>query len=308
MRHARLAEIVHLKNNRMENTHANKNPIAIHSIPPLTGAMLSANVADGKSLRSFIDSQCSVVPKRHPIYCTENTSLFKRLKENRQVNEAHVQALMSSFDKDGYLFTIVYVNERLEIIDGQHRCEAAKRLQLPVYFMIMPGWGMREVTILNVNSRNWTINDFMETHAKAGNPNYVRFKEFFDAHEFDVTTCQLIVTGRRSGGYAASDEFRLGQMQVDDQQLTDGYLKAKKIADMQPFHPLGWKSRNFVEAMLTLLAVANYDHDHLLLKLQTYPDILLAGAKSLRTDEYLKIFLDKYNFRRLKDRLDISRR
>jgi len=82
---------------------------------------------------------------------------------------------MDSFEKDRYLFAIVFICEKLEIIDGQHRCKAAKRKDLLIYFMVMPGWGIKEASVLNVNSRNWTIVDFMETHSKAGNPNYVRF-------------------------------------------------------------------------------------------------------------------------------------
>lgn len=293
----------------MEINHTHETTIAIHSMQPLTASMLAADIAEGMSLKSFLEKETtSLAHKRHPLYCTYNPSLFKRLKENRHLNEAHVQALMASFEKDGYLFTVVYVNEKLEIIDGQHRVEAARRKSLPVYFMIMPGWGMREVTVLNVNSHNWTIQDFMESYAKAGNPNYIRFKEFFDAFEFDVTTCQLIVLGRRSGRRADSDEFRLGLMQVDDQHMTDAHLKARKILDLKPFHPHGYMSRSFVEAMLTLFGTSGYDHEHMVLKLQTYPDILLVGAKSLRVDEYLRILTDKYNFRRLKDKLEIRQR
>jgi hypothetical protein len=174
--------------------------------------------------------------------------------------------------------------------------------------MVMPGWGIKEVTILNMNSRNWTILDFMETHAKAGNPNYIRFKEFFDANEFDVTVCQLIITGKRSGGYASTDEFRLGHMQIDEQHMTDAWLKAKKIAEFRQFHPQGWKSRHFVEAMLSLFAAKGYDQAHMIAKLTTYPELMLIEARSLRVDEYLRVFLDKYNFRRMKDRIEVNRR
>jgi len=294
----------------METSSNTHDPvITIHKVKALTKDMLSAEIASGMTLKAFFSQECTALTHgQHALRLTKNSPLFKHLEENRLINEAHVQALMESFKKDGYLFTILYVNEKLEIIDGQHRCEAARRLGLPVYFMIMPGWGIKEVTILNVNSRNWTIVDFMETHAKAGNPNYVRFREFYAAYEFDVTTCQLIILGRRSAGYAGTDEFRLGLMQVDEQQMTDAYIKVKKIADFQTFHPHGWKSRNFVEAMLTLFKTKGYEHEHMVLKLQTYPDLLLAGAKSLRVEEYVNLFLEKYNFRRIKDKLELPRR
>jgi len=134
------------------------------------------------------------------------------------------------------------------------------------------------------------------------------FKEFYEAYKFDIITCQLIVTGHRSGGYALTDSFRIGLMQLDEQQITDAYIKAKKIADIAIHHPLGWKSRNFVKAMLALFYVREYYHEHMLLKLQTYPVVMLANAKLLRVDEYLQILLEKYNFRRIKDRIENGRR
>lgn len=290
-----------------ETNRKTQNDITIRTTHQLTKSMLAKQVTEGTSLRSFLTKRCSeAISGLSPIYSTTEVSMFRHLHENRRINEAHVRALLDSFEKDGYLFTIVYVNEKLEIIDGQHRCEAAGRCGLPVFFMVMPGWGMKEVTILNVNSRNWTILDFMETHARAGNPNYVRFKEFFDEHDFDVTICQLVVTGKRSAGYAGTDHFRLGLMVVDDQQMAEAYQKARRISDFEPFHPLGWKSRNFVKAMLTLFSAKGYNHEHLMQRCNEHPDILLSRAKSLRVDEYLNLLLEKYNFRRSKERLELS--
>jgi hypothetical protein len=283
--------------------------ISIRSIEPLTSVMLNYELPDGITLSTFLATECSVlVDGRFQVFTTKNCSFFTCMEENRLINEAHVQALMESFAKDGYLFTILYVNEKLQIIDGQHRQEAVKRSGLPVYFMVMPGWGIKEVTILNMNSRNWTVVDFMEAHAESGNPNYIRFKEFFDAHEFDVTVCQFIITGRRSRGYASSDEFRLGNTQIDDQLLTAAYVKSKKILEFKPFHPYGFKSRNFVEAMLALFTASGYEHDHMVAKLTTYPEMILIQARPLRVEEYLRIFTDKYNFRRMKDKIEVARR
>jgi len=292
---------------KLHNT--TESGIAVRSIKKLSEKALASSIAENITLGGFLTQGCTIHgTDEYALYQTMEWDYFKLLEENRFVNEAHVEALMNSFVKDGYLFTIIYVNEKMEIIDGQHRFEAAKRSKLPVHFMVMSGWGIKEVTILNVNSRNWTIVDFMETHAKSGNPNYVRFKEFYDAHEFEITVCQLLVAGKRSRGAASFDKFRNGLMIVDDQQITDAYLRAKKIMALKQFHPHGWRSRNFVEALLALFQVKNYDHDHLVEKLTLYPELLLAQARSLRTEEYLKLFLDKYNFRRTKNRIEVTRR
>jgi disulfide oxidoreductase YuzD len=283
--------------------------IVIRPIKKLSEKALATPIAENTTLDDFLGLKCTKYGLgEFSLYHTNEWSYFRFLAENRYINEAHVEALMDSFTKDGYLFTILFVNEKMEIIDGQHRFEAARRSKLPVYFMVMPGWGIKEVTILNVNSRNWTIVDFMGTHAKAGNPNYVRFKEFYDAHEFEITVCQLIVAGKRSRGTASLDKFRTGMMVVDDQQITDAYLRAKRIMELKQFHPHGWRSRNFVEAMLTLFRAKNYDNEHLIDKLKLYPEVLLLHARSLRIEEYLKLLLDKYNFRRTKNRIDPPRR
>ena len=239
------------------------------------------------------------------IYRTTDYSAFSRLAENRDMREAHVQALMQSFENDGYLFTIVYVNEKVEIIDGQHRFESAKRKHLPVFFIVMPGWGIREVSILNVNSLNWTMEDFMNTHARSGNQNYVRFKEFFDANPFDITTCQLILFGRRSKAGGNADWFRSGEMKLEKSDLERGFSKSRKILEFKDFHPHGFKTRNFVEALLKLLNTKGYVHRHMIEQLKRYPVSLLFEARSLRVAEYLKMLVEKFNYRR-KDKLDLD--
>ncbi len=258
----------------------------------------------GEYLLTFLSNGCKVLPfTDFKVYVTTSYEAFSRLSENRELNEQHVHTLMQSFEKDGYLFTILYVNEKMELIDGQHRFEAAKRKHLPVYFIIMPEWSIKEVAILNVNSRNWSMEDFLSTHAKGGNQNYIRFKEFYDEFDFDITTVQLILLGKRTKQSGTKDDFRAGKMVVDDAILTKGYVKARKIIKFKDYHPLGYKSRNFVEAMLSLMNRKGYDHGHMIEQFKKYPEMMLFDARSLRVEEYEKILVEKYNYRK-KDKLE----
>lgn len=286
-----------------------ESQVTSHSLVPLTARVLNSEISKSTTLGTFLNDHCiPLTTGKCRVYATSVYKYFRCLDENRPINEGHVLSLMNSFTRDGYLFTIVYVNEQLAIIDGQHRFEAAKRKRLPVYFVIMVGWSIREVTMLNMNSRNWTIADFLESHAKAGNPNYIAFKKFFSSHDFDVTTCQLIMTGRRSGGYAATDEFRQGKLKLYDEQITDAYKKANMITDFKTYHPYGWTSRNFVEAMLILFDSKNYDHERMCSKMRAYPDLLLAEARSLRAEEYLNRFMERYNHRQTKNKIELKKR
>ncbi len=281
--------------------------IVQHPVSILSDDMLEKTVirGNGQYLTTFLCNSCSVLPfNDFKMYKTTDYSGFSHLTENRDLNEMHVHTLMESFVKDGYLFTILYVNEKMQIIDGQHRFEAAKRKHLLVYFIIMPGWGIKEVAILNVNSRNWTMEDFMNTHAKAGNENYQRFKEFYDKHDFDITTAQLIILGRRTKQAGGNDDFRAGKIKINEGQITKAYVKGNKLQAFKDFHPHGWKSRNFVEVMLQLFNTKGYDHGHMIEQLKKYPEMVLIEARTLRQEEYKKIFVEKYNYRK-KDKIEL---
>ena len=60
------------------------------------------------------------------VYRTEDLSIFKTLKGNREVKENRKQTLIESIDKHGYITNPIIVNERFEVIDGQGRLAACK--------------------------------------------------------------------------------------------------------------------------------------------------------------------------------------
>ena len=71
--------------------------------------------------------------------------------------------------------------------------------------------------------------------------------------------------------------------------------------------PYGWTSRNFVEAMLILFDSKNYDHERMCSKMRAYPDLLLAEARSLRAEEYLNRFMERYNHRQTKNNIELRK-
>lgn len=287
--------------------------VKIVPVHPLTTDMLNWEIAPGLKLEKFLNEKCVIVGNgtvggMYTIYETRAKEPPSILDANREIVERHIQALMESYRKDGYYFTLLYLNEKLLEIDGQHRFEAANRLGLPSRFMIMPGWSIKEVTVLNVNSRNWRPIDFLESYAKQKNPNYVRFKEFYDENEFDIMTCRILLTGKRMRGGPAMEDFRSGTMQIDDEMVVTAAMRARRIQAMRKFHPNGWKSQNFVEAMVWLMNTTGYDHDYMLEKLSKFPVTSLERSGALRVDEYLNIFEEKYNERRKQGKIQLIRR
>lgn len=69
---------------------------------------------------------------------TSNYSRFKHLNGNRNIVEPHLRRLIKSIQENGWLENSpVLVNQKYEIIDGQHRFEACKTLGLPIEYMVV---------------------------------------------------------------------------------------------------------------------------------------------------------------------------
>ena len=66
------------------------------------------------------------------IFETTDYDIFKRLEGNRADIERRAKKVIKSIKAVGQIKAPIIVNERFEIIDGQARAEAFRRLGLPI--------------------------------------------------------------------------------------------------------------------------------------------------------------------------------
>lgn len=111
------------------------------------------------------------------IYETTNYEMFKYLKGNRTVK--YSKKLELAAKEVGFLYQIL-VNEKMEIIDGQHRLEVCKKLGLPVRYEIKKGAGDNEVESLNTTAANWTLKNYIEHYSLLGNEEYQKLGKILD--------------------------------------------------------------------------------------------------------------------------------
>lgn len=106
------------------------------------------------------------------IWETDDYSLFKRLEHNRSVTNARKEKLIASMSVHEVLCPII-VNKNMEIIDGQGRYEAKKEMGLPIYFIIDENADISDCQRMNATNSKWSILDFAQSYASAGNVNYI---------------------------------------------------------------------------------------------------------------------------------------
>lgn len=107
---------------------------------------------------------------------TKNYEMFKSVLGNRDLIERNIQKKVDSMKEYGQITPII-VNEKYEIIDGQHRLEACKRLGIEVSYVIKPGLTPEYCAAANKSTENWKLVDYINFYTKRGNESYIRLSK-----------------------------------------------------------------------------------------------------------------------------------
>lgn len=113
---------------------------------------------------------------------TEQYDKFRRLEGNRAILEPRVKKIMKSIQEVGYILSPILVNDQWEVVDGQGRLEALKRLGLPVDYIMLPGVGINECRAMNIHQSNWSMLDYIKSYAELGDVSYTFFLQLYKAY------------------------------------------------------------------------------------------------------------------------------
>jgi len=224
-----------------------------------------------------------------PTYVTKKYEIFKYLSGNRDINKLHVNRLKQSM-KQKYLFTIILVNEKNEVIDGQHRLEACKDLQLPIRYIIAKGYGLEEVQRLNANSKSWNADDYMNGYCNLGYKNYIIYRDYKKRYGFGHNETQALLTGKFTRG--KNTGFNDGNFQIKN--LKESIDKAELIIKVAPYYK-GYKRRSFIYSLMHLLEKEQFNFDEFIKKLKIQSTKLV---DCINQDQYTMLIEDIYNFKR----------
>lgn len=235
---------------------------------------------------------------------TNDYSVFNKIEGNRVVNKLHVERLKTSFSKN-YLMSPIIVNQKYQIIDGQHRFNAAKELGLPINFIVVEGYGLKEVQTLNTNSKNWRKLDYLHAFCDLGYEEYLKMKEFMDYFpDFGIAVSEQLLTNTTGGvnnrAYAAKvngkfvgrkKNFQEGELQIPDLDLA--YENGEKVMMFKPYYD-GFNRAVFVSAMIAMFKHENYNHSQMIQKVANNPTTLVHCSN---VTQYKILFEEIYNFR-----------
>ena len=230
-----------------------------------------------------------MVKHSNQVHTTTDYFLFKPIEGNRNKNLLHINRLKKSMS-DNYLFTVIIVNEKYEIIDGQHRFDVIQELKLPLNYIVCNGYGLNEVHILNQNSKTWTSDDYLDGYCKLGYKDYLRYKEFKELYGIGHYECMWLLNGAQLSN--PTQVFFTGDFKVKN--YNEACKIIEKIMLVEPYYE-EWKRRSFILAMLQLFKNPNFELTEFLQKLKLQPTAL---SNCSTTNQYVSLIEEIYNYRR----------
>lgn len=130
------------------------------------------------------------------IKSTKDYSIFKKLIGNRNITDARVNKIIKSINKVGYIPNPIIVNENMEIIDGQGRLEALKRLGLEVEYIVVESTGINECISMNLNQTNWNLMNYIVSYASRKNENYIKLLKLLQEYnDFNLNALATALFG-----------------------------------------------------------------------------------------------------------------
>lgn len=165
---------------------------------------------------------------------TTNYSLFKVKQGNRVVNQKHVNKLKESFQKHDYLPSCpIIVDEDFNVIDGQHRLEAAKQLGIAIFYVVEKEPDNDLLIDLNVTQRKWSSTDYINYFAEKGNEHYIRFRRLLNEIPMDVNTILDMAKLQDVGGHYLQSVVKTGELTIDKVEIARAHFMYENILTLR---------------------------------------------------------------------------
>ncbi len=248
---------------------------------------------------------------------TTDLGMFKKSPLNRNTDSPESQTRILNISKsmieDGLLLSPIIVSSDFHVIDGSHRLEAAKLAGKGIYYIIDKSVGSSSQSVfeatkrLNVNSKEWTKNDYLMGYSSKGIKSYKVLNTFSKQYPMFTLTERLMLLNNSGTRHSNKRVFANGEYEIDDTQIEVGREWAEKLLKLKPYFPEHYTDSVFVRALLTIMEKSKYfSFEGFLRQVKKHPNLL---KKQEDKKSYAKMIEHIYNFgRRVRLPIQLSAR
>lgn len=218
--------------------------------------------------------------KEYQILKTNDYDKFSFIESNRNLNSRNYAKLVKSIEKEQLIIPIL-VNEKYEIIDGQHRFTACKELNKPIYYYIVEGYTIEQVKRANMVNSIWKKEDYLHMHLEQGNDRYIQINDLISKYNIVISDMiNIFATINKANNTLTSKDFEEGNFNIDNIDKVKEFLEA--LTDFKAFKH--YNSKTFIRAFLRLYTNEKYEHSKMKERLEVRIGQL---KKKSNIDEYL---------------------
>ncbi len=229
------------------------------------------------------------------IEVTTDYSIIKTISGNRFVNPKDVEIIMTSMQIKQLIVPAI-VNEKMQLIDGQHRLAACIKLSLPFYFIQVDGYALPEVQQMNASMKNWKPVDFLDSFIELYNAGEKEFHNYITLQKFMRDTgltlsASLYLSDITAPPGEITNKFKTGKFTFVDEPLS------RKIAlyarDFDQYDQTRWRRTTFLKVFASICTNKGYKHDKMMKNTTSQWNKLLLMSNELATRSLL---LEIYNY------------
>lgn len=179
------------------------------------------------------------------IESTIDYSMFKQVGFNKEKNKRHIWKLKNAIQKENLLHLHpILINNLCEIIDGQHRFEAAKELGLPVFY-IKSDISYDHILTSNYIQNGISLIDVIKFYStKDKIPSYIKLYHYLKSMEVNPKcffglifggTSRSILEFIKSGKFQFPSDMQTMERLIDSYNSFKEFVKSKRITPFSMF-------------------------------------------------------------------------
>lgn len=189
---------------------------------------------------------------------------FKFLELNRDPDRNNINAIKASMSIRALPIPII-VNQKKEIIDGQHSFICRKELGLPIVYLVIDNLTIDHVPLFQTG-RPWKDHDWLKLWKGKGNQHYSLYEQFRNEHKLGHWTVVGLLFGETyPQGVNRVSLWRDGKFKVnylkDAEELMDKVDSIAKHLDKKLINDKKQVNRNFIYGLKKALTNAKFNFD-----------------------------------------------
>lgn len=231
---------------------------------------------------------------------TSDHAMFHKLPGNRDIDPLNLKKITASMRISNMLeLKPIIVNGQMQVMDGQHRLEAAKILGLEVFYQVEEKIQTSDIILLQTQ-KTWGIVDYIKYHASQGNKSYMELVKLADKLSLDVKdlTHYLNLPSGGNGGRVLKGGNYDEDVMIKEGDVKEKIWKIEQVKRLIDEKTLGNKlyltAVCFRTALLSLLNNTSFDFDTFINKLNMG---LARVHRCTMASQYYDMFKGIYNYR-----------